>query len=482
MKKIFLTILAVAVLFSLPMTAYGKADFELGGYIRMDAIWNSQQNMNYALSSFVQRSNLAGVNHGRFQMNANATRLNFTMKGPELWGGKVTGFIEFDFDGTAVTSVATAANNVVVVDSPFVQAKIRLRHAMFKIAWDQAELLFGQYWSINSELGPDTTDSGAYCLYGATQLRIPQVRFTGKFGDGFSASLAIEEPASGRWGLNIDNFNPNEGESSEMPMVEAKIRYEKDLWGKAAYLGAPKGFYVALGAGYFNTRSQPIGPLANIAGTSLWSTLGQTNFASPLASFNVNKMSYRDHWLFTIENFLPIIPTTSKNLAGTLSFVHQWWVGQGVSAWRLNLPANDRYYLLSGGGLALAGLTYDQNFMKMYGGWAQLQYYWKEDIYTNVNFGFEKAFGFNGRNRNSTLAAILPVSSGYVYANPNGFDPVASDWRVGITQWYRPIAAVKFGAQYCYSQTTYFQYSTVGSGFTNHGGNHTLMANAWYFF
>ena len=49
MKKIFLIALAVAVLFSLPLTAQAKVDFELGGYIRMDALWTSQQSTSYAL-------------------------------------------------------------------------------------------------------------------------------------------------------------------------------------------------------------------------------------------------------------------------------------------------------------------------------------------------------------------------------------------------------------------------------------------------
>ena len=53
-------------------------------------------------------------------------------------------------------------------------------------------------------------------------------------------------------------------------------------------------------------------------------------------------MRYHDHWLFLIENFTPIIPTVTKSLAGTLGLAHQWWIGQGVSAWRLDLPGNDR--------------------------------------------------------------------------------------------------------------------------------------------
>ena len=49
MKKIFLIALAVAVVFSLPLTAQAKVDFELGGYIRMDAMWTSQQGIELRL-------------------------------------------------------------------------------------------------------------------------------------------------------------------------------------------------------------------------------------------------------------------------------------------------------------------------------------------------------------------------------------------------------------------------------------------------
>ena len=89
----------MAVGFCLPLTAQAKTEFELGGYIRLDAMWISQQTNNYALAAFNTRDNVNFGNHGKFMMNANATRFNFTIKGPELWGGKVTGFIEVDFDG-----------------------------------------------------------------------------------------------------------------------------------------------------------------------------------------------------------------------------------------------------------------------------------------------------------------------------------------------------------------------------------------------
>ena len=43
MKKILLIALAVAVGLCMPLAAQAKVDFELGGYIRLDALWASQQ-------------------------------------------------------------------------------------------------------------------------------------------------------------------------------------------------------------------------------------------------------------------------------------------------------------------------------------------------------------------------------------------------------------------------------------------------------
>jgi hypothetical protein len=342
---------------------------------------------------------------------------------------------------------------------------------------------------VNSEMIPDVADSGAFCYYGATQFRIPQVRFTQKFAEYFDASLEVGSPQNGRWGINTNSAWSNEGEFSEAPMVEGKVRYEQDLYGKAGWYGKPRGFYVGVGAGWFLSANSTTNPYA------LYNTLGNGTYFPATATnpfvgqaLNVTvPTSKANHWLVLIENFTPIIPTVSKSLAGTMSLAHQWWIGQGVSAWRLDLPANDRYYTFNGVGNNTAAnpLSYSQQFIKRYGGWAQLQYYWTEEIYTNANFGFEQAFGFNGMKTDNFLATQLAAFAGqpgYVYLNGTGIDPVRSSWRAGITQWYRPVAAVKFALQYTYMRSNYFQYTTVGSNTTNNGNSHSILANAWYMF
>jgi hypothetical protein len=501
MKKIVLIALLIAALI-VPVTAQAATEFAFGGYIRLDALWASQQSFSYAFSSFIPRNNgiiainpvngffvpgaVNNNNHGKFLMNANASRFNFTIKGPELWGGKVTGFFEMDFDGSAggaAGTTGTSTNN-----NSFNQAALRLRHAMFKITWPDQELLFGQYWSVMSELIPDVADSGAYCLYGATQLRIPQLRYTQKFSEYFNGSIAVCDPSNGRWGLNVNSFNPIEGEMAETPQIEAKLRFEKDLYGKGAWYGKPRGFYVGLGGAWFRSYNQAGNPY------TAYNTFGQNNFvgltAAQVAQISVNNQ-YTDHWLFLIENVTPIIPTTTKSLAGTLTLAHQWWIGKGVSAWRLDLPGNDRFLNFSNFS-SNGQLEYNLNFIQRFGGWAELQYYWTEEIYTNINGGFEQAMGFNGNDRNTFLNNYFRgVNGGVTYLNGTSIDPVKSSWRVGVTQWYRPIAAVKFALQYQYLRTQYFQSTATqvlpfGTGSpinsTKYGDAHTIMANAWYLF
>ncbi len=58
MKKLLLIALAVAAGFCLPLTAEAKTEFELGGYIRLDAMWISQNTNSYALANYNTRDNV----------------------------------------------------------------------------------------------------------------------------------------------------------------------------------------------------------------------------------------------------------------------------------------------------------------------------------------------------------------------------------------------------------------------------------------
>jgi opacity protein-like surface antigen len=121
MKKTILILVVLALL--VPAAAMAATEFSLGGFIKLDSFWDSTQqgkNMNTA----IPRNNDQLGQHGRFNMTAQGSRFNFTIKGPTLWGATTTGFIEMDFDqqGDAQQSASHA----------YIP---RLRHAMFFLNW-----------------------------------------------------------------------------------------------------------------------------------------------------------------------------------------------------------------------------------------------------------------------------------------------------------------------------------------------------------
>ncbi|MFZ0052084.1 MAG: hypothetical protein WAK96_09925, partial [Desulfobaccales bacterium] len=147
MKRIL--IFAVVLSLLVPAAAFAATEFSLGGYIKLDTFWDSTdngKNMNTPPARNNDKSGataagtlLANPNshHGNLRFTAQGSRFNFTIKGPDVLGAKLTGFIEMDFDSS--TNTATTASQAYTP---------RLRHAMFRLNWPgDTELIFGQYWS-----------------------------------------------------------------------------------------------------------------------------------------------------------------------------------------------------------------------------------------------------------------------------------------------------------------------------------------------
>ena len=95
MKKTILILVVLALL--VPAAALAATEFSLGGFIKLNSFWDSTQNASTWLGAS-PRNNDAAFHHGHFQMTAQESRFNFTIKGPKLWGATTTGFIEMDFD------------------------------------------------------------------------------------------------------------------------------------------------------------------------------------------------------------------------------------------------------------------------------------------------------------------------------------------------------------------------------------------------
>ena len=193
MKKTILILVVLALL--APAGALAATEFSLGGFIKLNTFWDSTQNPYVAAgSSVVQRNNDPLFHHGNFNMSAQESRFNFTIKGPKLWGATTTGFIEMDFDalGDNNFSSVSGAISTPASTSPYTP---RLRHAMFRLNWPETELMLGQYFGMLSEYAPEATGDSAFSGHGFVNQRVPQIRLTQKFAGAWTVAGAIMKPS-----------------------------------------------------------------------------------------------------------------------------------------------------------------------------------------------------------------------------------------------------------------------------------------------
>ncbi len=455
MKKTILILVVLAL--AVPSAALAATEFSLGGFIKLDSFWDSTQegkNMNTAIG----RDNNPDFQHGRLKFTAQGSRFNFTIKGPKLWGATTTGFIEMDFDaaetGALAPGTAAPVASTLGVGSTSSQAYTpRLRHAMFRLNWPETEMLMGLYWSMLCEWWPEVAQDGPFMGTGIPTARLGQIRLTQTFAGAWTVAGLIGEPNAISGGGNvIATNNPysaagvsNSGETSETPQVQGKIMFQQDLWGKAAYYGKPTPFTAQVVAGWQRNviRSGLIG------GTPI--TLGQNGYTavgSVLGTGPYVNQTYVSPWMLNGVLFIPVIPTTSANVAGTASILANYFVGQGLEAFGMVANGSNLWKYDSN----WAGVNaYDFDLLRRWGGYVQGQYYFTNQWFLNLAYSMSKAFGVS--------QSQASWNAGTTGGREVAFN--ADTWKawyeMNLTLWYRPIQAVKFGLQYSYGRTDWFQ-------------------------
>lgn len=466
-KRTFL-ILAIVVALALPTAAMAAAEFSLGGFIKLDAFWDSTQegkNMNTAIA----RNNDLNAQHGRLKFTSQGSRFNFTIKGPKLWGATTTGFIEMDFDSfeegavssyggvspfTAISTTAQRGGGTTTSGS----YTPRLRHAMFRLNWPETELLFGQYWTFASQWFPELAQDGPFMLTGTPTARMAQIRLTQKFLGSWSVGVMAGEANLISQGQTYSFVDHAGGESTEAPQVQAQVEFAQDLYGKAAWYGKPTPFTAQITAGWQRgiIRADSYSTL-RITGENTWGTTGGAG---------ITRHQYLDPWFVSGTLFIPVIPTASANLAGTASLQTSWWIGQGVEAFGWT-SFGSQVFRFNGVGVNPDGSTsnvYDVTLMSRFGGQVQGQYYFSNQWFLTGAWGMSKAFGV-GAFETDPAAAAAGISGGK--ANAFAADVANYHNEFDLCLWYRPIQAFKFGLQYAYARTNYFQRIPGATGGTN---------------
>lgn len=451
MKKIL--VFAVILGLLVPAAAYAKAEFSLGGFIKLDAFWDSSQ-MGKNLNGVVSRNTDPNNQHGNMRFTAQGSRFNFTIKGPKVFGAQTTGFIEMDFDQQNTPDVTSASS----VYTP------RLRHAMFRFNWPTTELLLGQYWSFFCSWYAEAAEDGPLQVTGTPTARIPQIRLTQKFLSDWEVAGLVGNANTAFFQNNTPySAQSNNGMAAETPQIQGSLKYGHDWWGKAAYYGNPIPFTAQIMAGWQRSvmRSQAVAPTA----------INQV----AMAAGTVNN-TYADPWMVMGSLFLPVIPTHSANLAGTASILTQWWIGQGVRAFGIAGDTNDVFNFNNNN---RGFVTYDAQLVKRWGGFVQGQYYFNNQWFMNVAYGISKTYDVNsgGMNRFGF--------QNYGFTNAN--TQMGTMQQIDATLWYRPVQAIKFGLQYAYAQTNY--WTRLGNNnvafapnLTNVGNNHRVEFVGYFYF
>jgi len=444
-------VLAAAVLM---VPAAGLAtEFSLGGYVALYAIWDSTQ-VNSNLSQLIARNNDPTMHHGRLKISAERTRMNFTIKGPQLWGAKTSGFIEWDFDNngqqSSIEGTGWASTN---------KPRLRLRHAMFRLNWPETELLMGLYHSLLTEDGPEAAKPGTRGIPGTLWYRVPQIRLSQKILGVFNLAVAIANPGSGPDSTSspADQTaanNPYIGESAETPRLSARIKYEQDLWGKAPYYGRPRGFVARVAAAWQRSRYQAVAFNGRM--------FGPNNYVAVAAA--QQSQQYLNPWVADVGLFIPILTTSTPNLAGTLSLLTHWYIGRGLDLEKES-TANDSSYLLFNN--VVGGVRMGERYLaQQFGGYVQLQYYLTNQWYVNFLGGMNRVYGVD---RDSWIG--IP-----------GADPAKYNEHCYATLWYRPLQALKFGVEYAYARTGYFQKVLTTTQDNDVGENHRVLFVGFFFF
>jgi hypothetical protein len=192
-------------------------DVNLYGFIRTDYIFDSRKtasvredNLNlYPLDEVldVNGKDLNAVSQSNFL--SLTSRLGVKVKGPNVWGAKMSGALEGDFFGNTEASIGL----------------LRLRHAYVNMDWSKTSLTMGQTWypTFIPEVFPGVANFSTGILFNpfgwASQVKLKQ-NFSKEFSGAITAYKEREFTAPGPGTQNSASIN------SALPSLNAVLQYK----------------------------------------------------------------------------------------------------------------------------------------------------------------------------------------------------------------------------------------------------------------
>lgn len=445
MKKLVLVLLAVFLVIpalSNAGTVSSRYDVTFGGFVKYDVGWASQ-NTNAdpyiaGRSSTSSREYLADEYTNTF-MTAAETRFNFLVKGPDLWGAKTSAFIEGDFRG-----VSTGNS----------YGGFQLRHAFMSMKWQSAELMIGQNWQqwgmpyYPASIG--FNDNSTF-LKG---IRIPQIAFRYFFTKEFNAMIGVQSATE--WSGSFNTRQVDDYARSNWPGVMGEIAYWSDRCGKIG----PNNLKFGLG-GYYGREKKTSADVANLN--------SNPQAGSSPTGYHDDTV---DAWMAAFRYSVPIIPEKQGNKQYALLLNGNFFYGQNWAGndW-MNVPGTSNAGFGNPATPGVAPFISNGSYWRdnrdaaaptAYGLYAQLSFWFTNNLWTNLQYGYLKY------NYSSEMRQAIPTA---VNMNQN----------YAVNLLWDANQAIRFGLQWNHIFTGY-NAPTAPTRNDRTGEMDVYRFAAWYFF
>ena len=451
MKRFF--VIALALLLAVPAISYaGSAtsrwDLAIGGYVKVDFGYSDELRANQYIAPYrdSKATKVAGDEYGNWFMEGVQTRLNFTVKGPDVWGMKTMAFIEGDFYGTRTSE----------------QGAFRLRHAFMKMIDKNFEITFAgnttQVWGTPTGMGQllltmvPWLDTGLSIGAG----RVPQINIE---------YFAMNRDLSMLFGIFLNtntvggtSLNATSGTIDAFtmggPSFHGRIKYETEKIGK---IGNDKLAFVV--DGFWGKEKKA------------WKGAGTVLTAGNDTATSWDDKTI-DSWGAHGSFFVPILPEKKGDKTGSVGLSAFGWIAQNPgSIGPYPLIAGQNYTTPTGGTAGTYGSA-TTSYMRSDGSWTaptlygwgpQLYVYFTNNVMLDLAYSEIKANLSQRYKNNATYANLEKVTQ---------FVSMLS---------YDPNPALKFALSWDYNKAYYSCPDATGAvGRT--GTSNVYRFAAFYFF
>jgi len=445
MKKVIVVMLALFLAvpaLSFAGSATSRFDLTVGGAVSLNFGYMTR-NSNDAPFVAPRDNGPANKNlaaeYGNTYVSAADSVFNFTVRGPDLWGAKTSAFLQVDFRGGNTGNSFGGA---------------QIQYARINFDWPGASLLIGQWiGQFGTVWGRDFIYAGDLGAYDPiTGSRPFQIAYRYNFTKQFNGMIGLLAPTqwtgSGPAAPPVSLTGPRSWQDgyarSGLPILQGEIGYENDACGR---IGANM-LRFGLG-GMVGKEIKPLAPGVNalVAGTNR------------ITDSNVPV------WMTAFRAFVPIIPEKKQNKGGAFFFTGTAFIGQNL--------AGNSWVGPGGVGTTSAGSYWRPNDVgtsgvtpypteaaspTMYGGFAQLTYYFTDTTRLSGQFGMLKYNYSNWARNAASLGAGVGTDNDW--KGPNALN---MNHGYGLILINEPTPALRFAIQWNRVHSNYNNMSNGGA-------------------